>query len=88
VADLDAFWGRLYRALRAIFGHTVTAAAFIVGWWLIEQLILLLGGGHEMRIFDRIPLSYLFQTGDVALIVVFVVYAVMEVIEIMGKRDG
>jgi hypothetical protein len=38
-----------------------------------------------MMVYNRLPLSYLFQTVDVALIGVFGIFGVLEAIEIMRE---
>lgn len=79
---------RAWLAIQSVLAHLSIAVVLIVTIWLLDRLILLLNGGKEMLAFGRLPFSYLFQAGDVAMIVVFSFYGVAEAIEIMrGQED-
>ena len=78
----------LERALKAVvvvISHVIIAVVMILGIALVDRLIRLLTGGGEMLVFGHLPLSYLFQAGDVVLVVVFTVYGVTEPIRVMGE---
>ncbi len=59
----------------AVIAHAGIAA--------VHYLILALNHGEEMLVYGRLPLSYLFQTIDLAMIGVFGYYGVLEAIRIM-----
>jgi Na+-driven multidrug efflux pump len=78
----------LMKALRAavvVVGHAFIAAVLVGCASAVDHLILYLNDGHEMMVYNRLPLSYLFQTVDVALIGVFGIFGVLEAIEIMRE---
>jgi hypothetical protein len=78
----------LLKALRAavvVVGHAFIAAVLVGCASAVDHLILYLNDGHEMMVYNRLPLSYLFQTVDVALIGVFGIFGVLEAIEIMRE---
>lgn len=75
------------RAGVAIIGHTLIAAVIIVCASGVERLILLMNDGHDPLIYGRLPLSYLFQTIDVAMIGVFGFFGLVEAIRIMRGDD-
>ena len=62
-------------------------AALILAWGGIEELLQILGGGKPIMIYDQVPLAYLFQTGDLALIAVFLFFAVRDVVRILNDDE-
>ena len=75
------------RAEVAVIGHTLIAAVLIVCASGVEHLILLVNGGHDPLVYGRLPLSYLFQTIDIAMIGVFGFFGLVEAIRIMRGDD-
>lgn len=79
-------WPIIRKALRAavaVIAHAMIAAVLIVCIAAVHYLILALNHGEEMLVYGRLPLSYLFQTIDLAMIGVFGYYGVLEAIRIM-----
>ncbi len=68
-----------------VLGHLLIAMVLVVAIWIVDRLILYLNGGREILVYDRLPLSYLFQTIDVAMIGVFGVFGVLEAIRAMRE---
>jgi len=55
--------------------------------WVLERLIEALGHGTVMLVYGEWPLEYLFQTIDVAMVVVIAVFGLSEMIGVLtGKR--
>lgn len=80
----------LHKAARAgavVVGHTLIAAVLIVCAGGVERLILLVNDGHDPLVYGRLPLSYLFQTIDIAMIGVFGFYGLVEAIRIMRGEE-
>ena len=75
-------WGdqraRLRRALIEWLSHLLLVAALLVGIHLIELLIHLLDEDRRL-LFGRLPLTYLFDAGDAALVTTFLVYGTYSV---------
>ena len=63
--------------------YTLIAAVLIVCASGVEHLILLVNGGHDPLVYGQLPLSYLFQTIDIAMIGVFGFFGLVEAIRIM-----
>lgn len=76
---------RAARAAVVILAHLIVAVVLILAIAAVDHLIRFLNGGGEMLVFGRLPLSYLFQAGDVAMIAVFTVNGVIEAVEIMRE---
>jgi hypothetical protein len=77
-------WGRtqqiLGKAVRAavIFScHAALACLIVLGVWAVDELIHSLGKG-EIMLFERVPLSWLFQAIDVAMIGLFGIAGLIE----------
>ena len=69
---------RLRRALIEWLSHLLLVAALLVGIHLIELLIHLLDEDRRL-LFGRLPLTYLFDAGDAALVTTFLVYGTYSV---------
>jgi hypothetical protein len=81
MADTEPIWGPLQRASRAavaFLGHLLLIAVFLVGIWLVEQLVHKLWGDAEPLIWGRVPLRWLFDTADVLLFVVFTTWGAID----------
>jgi hypothetical protein len=81
-------WESLTKALRAaviVVGHALIAAALVVSASGVEHLIRYLNEGHDLLIYGQLPMSYLFQTIDIAMIGVFGVFGVIEAVKIMRE---
>ena len=81
-------WHTIQKALRAaviLIAHALIACVLIVCTWAVDHLILTLNHGQEMMVYGRLPLSFLFQTIDMAMIGVFGFYGVLEAIRIMRE---
>lgn len=81
-------WHTLQKAVRAgivLIAHAFIACVLIVCTWMVDHLILALNHGQEMLVYGHLPLSYLFQTIDLAMIAVFGFYGVIEAIKIMRE---
>ena len=78
----------LHKALRAavvVIGHAFIAAVLVICAWAIDTLLHFLNGEKEMLVFGHLPLAYLFQTIDVAMIGVFGFFGLAEAIRIMRE---
>ena len=79
---------RLRRALIEWLSHLLLVAALLVGIHLIELLIHLLDEDRRL-LFGRLPLTYLFDAGDAALVTTFLVYGTYSVFTAYRRRgDG
>lgn len=48
------------RAAVIVIGHALIGAVLVLGASGIEHLIRMVNDGHDMLIYERLPLSYLF----------------------------
>lgn len=81
-------WESLTKALRAaviVIGHALIAAVLVISASGVEHLIRYLNDGHDILIYGRLPMSYLFQTIDVSMIGVFGFFGVTEAIKTMRE---
>jgi hypothetical protein len=78
----------LHKAIRGaviVVGHALIASVLVICSAAVDHLIRYLNDGQEMLVYNRLPLSYLFQTVDVAMIGVFGVFGLIEAIRIMRE---
>ena len=71
----------LHKALRAavaFVGHLALGAVLVTGIWGMELYIHYLWGEREPLLFDRVPLKYLFDTVDLAVLGVFIFWGAYE----------
>jgi hypothetical protein len=64
-----------------IVGHIIGAAAAATGIWALEWLIRWLWGNEDPLFFDKIPLRYVFDAADLAIIVAFIFRGVRTLIK-------
>jgi hypothetical protein len=80
----------IHRAMRAavvFLAHAFLACVLVFGAWLVDLFIRLLSGSREILIYGVLPLSYLFQTVDVAMIGLFGAYGVIEAARALRSDD-
>jgi hypothetical protein len=80
----------IHRALRAaaiFLSHAFLACVLVFGTWIVDQFIHLLSGSQEILIYGVLPLSYLFQTVDVAMIALFGAFGVIEAARTLRSDD-
>jgi hypothetical protein len=80
----------IHRAARAaviFLSHAFLACILVLGTWLVDEFIRLLSGSQEILIYGVLPLSYLFQTVDVAMIGLFGAYGVIEAARALRVDD-
>jgi len=76
------------KALRAavvLICHAFLACGLVVLVWGIGALIRALNGGHDILIWGRLPLEYLFQAIDVGLICLFGGYGLHDAFEVLRR---
>jgi hypothetical protein len=69
--DREPFWKPLERAFRAslaFISHGCLCAVVLTVMWGIEIYIGYLWGGHEPRLYGRVPLRWLFDTVDLCVL--------------------
>jgi hypothetical protein len=79
--EQEPIWGPILRAGRAaiaFLGHFIIGMVLIVGIWATERMILWLWEGRDPQLYGRIPLKYLFDTLDLAVFSVFIVWGTIE----------
>ena len=79
---------RVWDAAMIMMGHAFLGAVTILCMWGLEHLIEVLGhDGKTMLVYGQWPLEYLFQTVDLAMVMVIAVYGLWEMIGVLtGKR--
>jgi hypothetical protein len=81
----------IHRALRAaviFLSHAFLACVLVFGTWVVDLFIRLLSGGQQILIYGVLPLSYLFQTVDVAMIGLFGAYGVIEAARVLRSDEN
>ena len=71
--------GRARHALIEWVSHLIVVAGLLLGFHAVEALLHYLGQDNRL-LFGRLPLTYLFDAGDAALVIGFLVYGVYAVI--------
>jgi hypothetical protein len=74
--------GAFYRALRTgsfFVAHVIVALVFIGGIELIQLALLKLG---DPKLFDILPLRYIFDAMDLAILVAFLVLGTVEAVTV------
>jgi hypothetical protein len=82
------FGSRVLSAAAIMVGHAALGAVAVVCMWGLEHLIALLGGGTEMLIYGKWPLEYLFQTVDLAMVLVIAIGGLWEMFGVLTGRHG
>jgi len=78
---------RVWDAAVIMVGHACLGAVTVICMWGLEHLIEALGHGKTMLVYRQWPLEYLFQTVDLAMVLVIAVYGLWEMIgALTGKR--
>jgi|SRR5205809_56462 len=70
---------RARHALVEWLSHLVVVAGLLLGFHAIEALLHFLGQDNRL-LFARLPLTYLFDAGDAALVIGFLIYGVYSVL--------
>lgn len=70
---------RARHALVEWLSHLIVVAGLLLGFHAIEALLHFLGQDNRL-LFARLPLTYLFDAGDAALVIGFLVYGIYSVL--------
>jgi hypothetical protein len=70
---------RARHALVEWLSHLIVVAGLLLGFHAIEALLHFLGQDNRL-LFARLPLTYLFDAGDAALVIGFLIYGVYSVL--------
>ena len=70
---------RARHALIEWLSHLIVVAGLLLGFHAIEALLHFLGQDNRL-LFARFPLTYLFDAGDAALIIGFLIYGIYSVL--------
>jgi len=87
--ELSAITAPFIRARSALIewaSHTLVVAGLLVGFWLIELLLHWLWRGSEHLLFGKIPLRWVFDAADLAILATFLMYGVLSVLR--AYRNG
>ena len=77
---------RVARASAIMISHTILGGIWVVCMWVVEHLIEALGHGTPMRVYGVWPLEYLFQTIDIAILMVIGACGLWEIIGVLAGR--
>ena len=68
--------------------HVIVAAAFLVGFWAIEELKNILWGKEPKLLWDTLPIQYIFDTADFAILTWFLLIGIYRTNRIyLGSQD-
>lgn len=65
---------RARAALVELFVHTVIIVALLGAFWVVEKWVYTLWGTQERLLFGRLPLHYMFDLADAAVLMYFLAY--------------
>jgi hypothetical protein len=77
-----------WQAAVVLICHTCLGGISVSSMWAIERLVEFAGGSKGMLIYDRWPVEYLFQTTDIAMIVVIGAFGLWETGEALRRKYG
>jgi hypothetical protein len=81
------YLGRVGHAAAILISHTFLGGLWILCMWAVEHLIEALSHGGPMLVFGQWPLEYLFQTIDIAILMVIGACGIWETIGVLiGSR--
>jgi hypothetical protein len=80
---LKAIIGRALNAALVLICHFGLVVILIISFHLGERLINYLGGTQGEQVFGQLPLAYLFQALDVAMIALFGVMGLREAYKVL-----
>jgi hypothetical protein len=69
---------RPLRAAIAFLGHLFLGSLVLIGIWLTEMLFELLWHGHEPTFFGWLPVRWIFDGSDLAVMLVFGFWGIVE----------
>ena len=72
---------RTARALLELLAHILVVAGLLAGIRLLEEIVHRLWGQAEYLFFGKISLKYVFDAGDLAILIGFLTYGVYSVIK-------
>jgi hypothetical protein len=70
---------RARHALAEWLSHLIVVAGLLLGFHAVEALLHFLGQDNRL-LFARVPLTYLFDAGDAALVIGFLIYGIYSVL--------
>ena len=71
---------RTKSALLELLAHAIVVAGLLIAIRLLEELVHYLWGQTDYRFFGKIPLKYVFDAGDFAILLGFLTYGVYSVV--------
>jgi len=81
-------FGRAKNALVEWSAHTLVVGGLLVGIRLIEYLLHALWTVDERLLFGTIPLHWLFDAADLAILSGFLTYGVVKVLQVYSGRQS
>jgi len=86
----EAKWTEpIWRARRALVewgAHLLVVAGLLIGFRLVELLIARLWPDADRRLFGVLPLKYIFDAADLAVLIGLLTYGIWCVIKAYGRR--
>lgn len=75
-----------FRAMIILLGHALLAAVLITAIWGLERYTKWLYGEMLPDLYGRMPLSYLFDTMDAGVLVLFIAWGLWEAFRELKKE--
>ena len=69
---------RIIRATIVLLSHLLMATIVIAAVWVLEVLFRAVWRDNDPRLFGAVPLNYIFQATDVAVLLMFVLNGIVE----------
>jgi hypothetical protein len=83
--DFTGPWAKMLLALGVLARHFLIAAVFLLGVRLLGLWMHTLWGKTDPSAYDILPWRYVFDTMDLAVVVVFGAYALWEAIRVVRE---
>lgn len=70
-----------YNALLEVASHTIVVSGMLISFKILELLTNYLWENEERKLFDELPLHYIFDAADLALLICFIFFGSYSVIQ-------
>lgn len=77
---------RVSFAASVLICHAALAGIFLLIIWSLERFIYLLWDGRERLLLDLVPLRYMFDSMDFAVLMIFAYFGLWDVVEALTSR--
>lgn len=84
MANWQNSFGKALKWGSYLAAHTFVTAILVGAIWLIQSLLVAQG---DPKLFDWIPLRYIFDAMDLGILAAFLIFGTLEAISVFKERD-